>query len=159
MSRGDAVHKGRRQRLNATAQVRMRDRAGMPELRDDASTCGMHRLRDATPAAHQLRDPEPRRISPTEGRRADRCGFRDNQAGRSALRVVLGLKFGRYMVSRACPHAGQRRHHNAVGQIEIAHAYRREMSVNSLTRFMKSIISIPDDSSISKLCIALPGTS
>jgi len=73
--------------------------------------------------------------------------------------AVLGLKFGRYMVNRACPHAGQRRHHNAVGQIEIAHAYRREMSVNSLTRFMKSIISIPDDSSISKLCIALPGTS
>ncbi len=116
------VDVGGRDGQGAVAQLRMRHGAGVPELGDDAPAGRVHRIRHPAPAADLLSAPQARRVGPAEALGADGDGLRNDQAGRGALGVVLGLERGRDLIVRTGPHPGQRRHDDAVGQVERAHA-------------------------------------
>ncbi len=102
----------------------MGDGAGMPELRDDAAAGSVHGVGDPAPSQHLLRAPQARRIGPAEAIGADRGGFGDDKSGRSALGVIFGLQRGRHVIGLTGAHAGERRHDDAIRQIEVAHADR-----------------------------------
>src|SRR5271156_2326727 len=99
----------------------MRDRAGVPELCNDAAACRMDGTRDASPPANLLLRPQPRRISPAKSFRAIRGGLGDNQSGRSTLCVILRLQGRGHMVVRLRAHPSERRHDDAFGKVEVSH--------------------------------------
>jgi hypothetical protein len=107
--------------LRAAQQFRMRDCAGMPELCNDAAASRMDGIRDASPSADLLPRPKAWRISPAKSIRANRSGLRDDQSGRSTLRVIPRLQGRGYMIMRLRTHPGERRHDNTVRKIEVSH--------------------------------------
>src|SRR6202030_1029277 len=99
----------------------MRDRAGVPELRNEAAAGCMHGIRDTSPSADLLLRPEAGCIGPAKSFRANRGGLGDDQSGRSTLRVILCLQCRGHMIMRLCAHPGERRHDDAVRKIEVSH--------------------------------------
>src|SRR5437899_10487851 len=99
----------------------MRDRAGMPELRDDAAAGCMDGICDMSPSADLLVSPEAWCSGPAKSFRANRGGLGDDQSGRSTLRVVLCLQGRGYVIVRLGTHSGERRHNDAVRKIEVSH--------------------------------------
>src|ERR1700722_1372622 len=99
----------------------MRDCARVPELCDHAAAGCMDGIRDASPSADLLLRPQAWRISPAKSFRANRSGLRDDQSGRSTLRVKLRLQGRGHMIMRLCAHPGERRHDDAVRKIEVSH--------------------------------------
>ena len=100
----------------------MGNSAGVPKLRNDASAGGMHGVCDQAPSAHLIRAPQSGGIGIAKAVSTDRGRFRDDQSGRSPLGIVFGLQRGRHVIDRPSAHAGERRHDDAIGQIQIAHA-------------------------------------
>ncbi len=100
----------------------MRHGAHVPELRDDAPAGGMHRIRDTAPATNLLERPQAGRIGPAEALGTDRGRLGDDEARGGALSVVLRDLGRRHEIARARSHAGQRRHHDPIWQLELTHA-------------------------------------
>src|ERR1700723_2532223 len=99
----------------------MRDCARVPELCNHAAAGCMDGIRDASPSADLLLRPQARRIRPVKSFRANRSGLRDDQSGRSTLRVILRLQGRGHMIMRLRAHPGERRHDDAVRKIEVSH--------------------------------------
>ena len=74
----DRIDVGGGHRQGAVEEVRMRQRAGVPELREDTAARLVDRVGDTAPAAHLFRAPQARRIRPAIRRRADRGAFPDD---------------------------------------------------------------------------------
>src|SRR5580704_9670879 len=100
----------------------MRDRAGVPELCNDAAACCMDGIRDTSPSAGLLLRPEAWCIGPAKSFLANRSGFGDNQSGRSTLRIILRLQGCGYVIMRLSTHPSERRHDDAVRKIEVSHS-------------------------------------
>src|ERR1700679_242891 len=100
----------------------MRDCAGVPELCNHAAAGSMDGIRDASPSADLLLRPQTWRISPAESFRANRCGLRDDQSGRSTLGVILRLQASGHMIVGVGTHPSERRHDDAVRKIEVSHS-------------------------------------
>src|ERR1700730_10857328 len=98
----------------------MRDRAGVPELCNDAAAGCMNGIRDTSPSADLLHRPEARRIGPAKSFRANRGGFGDDQPSRSSLRIILLLQGRWHVIMRLGTHPGERRHDDAVGKNEVS---------------------------------------
>src|SRR5271170_2342690 len=99
----------------------MRDRAGVPELCNDAAASRMDGIRDASPSANLLQRPQTWRIGPAKSLRANRGGLGDDQPSGSTLCVVLRLQGRGHMVVRLRAHPSERRHDDAVRKIEVSH--------------------------------------
>src|SRR6266851_2695849 len=104
----------------------MGDCARVPELCDDAAPGCMYGIRDKSPSADLLLRPQAWRIGPPKPFGAYGGGLRDNQPGRSALRVILRLQRCRHMIVGLGAHPGERRHDDAVRKIEVSHSIWRE---------------------------------
>src|SRR5277367_2582925 len=100
----------------------MGDGSGVPELRNHAAAGGVNGIGDATPSADLLLGPQAGRIGPAKSFRANRRGFRDDQSGRSTLRVIFGLQRSGHLIMRLRAHPGERRHDDAVRKIEVSHS-------------------------------------
>ena len=107
-------------------EVGVGDRAGVPQLGEDDAAALVHRVGHRRPAAHLLVGEKPWHVVPSDGVPADPDALGDDQPRRGALRVVLGVQFGRSEVGVGRPASGQRRHHHPVGQVQIAHAVGRQ---------------------------------
>ena len=107
-------------RLAVFLKACVRDTAGMPELNDDGSALGVHGVGDLFPAPDLLVGITARRIGIALRLRRDLRGFGDDQAGRGALGVIFG---GERTRDQACAGAvpGQRRHDDAIGELEGAY--------------------------------------
>src|ERR1700732_1978162 len=99
----------------------MRDRAGVPELCNDAAAGCMDGIRDASPSVDLLLRPQAWGIGPAKSFRANRGGLGDDQSGRSTLRVILRLQGRGHMIVRLRTHSSERRHDDAVRKIEVSH--------------------------------------
>lgn len=107
----------------AVEKNRVGDAAHVPELADDFTARGMHRLDDLFPRLYLFFRPDPRRIRVAYALRRDRGGFGEDQPGAGALDVIrFGQRAGRTIVYRA--HASQRGHYDAVFQLKRADFYR-----------------------------------
>src|ERR1700692_787787 len=100
----------------------MRDRAGVPELRNDAAAGCMDGIRDTSPSADVLVHPAAWSIGPAEPFRTNRSGFGDDQSSRSTLRIILRLQGRGHVIMRLGTHPGERRHDDAVRKIEVSHS-------------------------------------
>src|SRR5580658_4242414 len=99
----------------------MRDCTRVPELCNHAAAGCMDGIRDASPSADLLPRPKAWRISPAKSFRANRSGLRDDQSGRSTLRIILRLQGRGHMIMRLRTHPRERRHDDAVRKIEVSH--------------------------------------
>ena len=100
---------------------RVADAAGVHELRDDRAAARVHGVGDQAPARDLLVGVQARRARVAL---ADRGGLRalgDDQPGAGALGVVLGVQRGRDAAGAGAV-ARHRRHHEAVGELELAEA-------------------------------------
>ena len=133
---GRARRRGR-QRRHAD-HVGARQAAHVPDLRDDLAARLMHRRGHRLPRLDLLVGPQARRIGPAQPFLADAGAFGDDEAGAGALAVIVDHDLGRHMaVGRAA--AGQRRHEDAVGGVDVAQLdgvekARHGCSVSGLTR-------------------------
>src|SRR5258708_5476098 len=100
----------------------MRDRAGVPELCNDAAAGRMDGIRDTSPSADLLLRPEAWCIGPAKCFQANRGGFGDDQSSRSTLCVILRLQGRGHVIMRLRTHPGERRHDDAVRKIEVSHS-------------------------------------
>ncbi|MPM98679.1 hypothetical protein SDC9_145867 [bioreactor metagenome] len=110
----------RRHRRGAVRQQRhMRNAADVPQLQHDLATLGMHRVGDGAPGGNLLGRPDTRRVEVTLRHRRNRAGLGDDQAGARALAVILdGQRAGAVAGNGAI--ARQRRHHDTVGEGDVA---------------------------------------
>ena len=121
----------RRNRRCATRlQVGVRNPAHMPELHHDFSARCMDGLGNRLPAIQLLGAVKARHIGVTLGLRRDRGGFGNQQTGAGPLRVVLGHQRRRNCAGRTV--AGQRGHHDAVGQRHCAHGHGFKKAVHGI---------------------------
>src|ERR1700761_213864 len=104
----------------------MRDRAGVPELCNDAAASCVNGIYDTSPSADLLLGPEAWCIGPAKSFRVNRGCLGDDQSSRSTLRIILSLQRRGYLVVRLCTHSGERRHDDAVGKVEFSHPIWRE---------------------------------
>ena len=102
--------------LAAGLQVVVRHTSHMPELDHDLATGGMDCVRDVFPGGHLCVVPDARDVDIALALVADRRGLGDDQPGAGALRVV-GAHQG-VGQSPGCTVAGQRGHHDAVGEVQ-----------------------------------------
>ncbi|MNO54146.1 hypothetical protein D3C76_446110 [compost metagenome] len=101
------------------------DTAHVPQLQEDASARAVHGLGDVVPATHLFIVPDTRGIRVADAHRRDRGRFAEDQPGAGALDVVLGHQcIGHAALVGAA--AGQRRHDDAVGQLQVAERDRVE---------------------------------
>ena len=115
-----------RDRKPALEKDRVGDAADMPELRDDAPAGGMHRLGHAAPALDLRLAPQPRRVGIAHALRRDRGRFAQDQAEAGALRIVARHQRIGHPVGADRTGPRQRRHHDAVGQMQITELQRGE---------------------------------
>ncbi len=120
--RGDGA--GPHRRL-AIQEIGVRDAADVPDLHEDPAAPVMHRLGHLLPALGLLGRPDAGDPFVADRLGRDRHAFADDQAGRSALGVVLCHQ-GVGDVGVGCPEARQGRHDQAVGQDEVAESQRIE---------------------------------
>ncbi|MNS79694.1 hypothetical protein D3C72_1133550 [compost metagenome] len=99
-------------------QFGVRDAAHVPQLHDDLAALGVHGVGHALPAFELFGAVEAGHVGVALALVADGGGFGDEQAGAGALGVVGGGDVGRDRVGRAV--ARERRHHDAVGELEVA---------------------------------------
>src|SRR5229473_7390748 len=99
----------------------MRDRAGVPELCNDAASGCMDGIRDTPPSADMLLCPQAWRIGPAKSFRANRGGFGDDQSSRSTLRIIPRLQGRGHVIMRLRTHPGERRHDDAVRKSKVSH--------------------------------------
>ena len=89
----------------------------MPELEQNAPAGIVNSPRDQFPALDLEWGPDTGGVGVTDSGWRDRCGFRNDQARRSALRVILGHQSVWYSRGTG-PGTGERSHDNTVGQME-----------------------------------------
>ena len=113
------LHGRSRHRRAAAVEVAVRGAAHVPELEEDASARRMHRRRDDLPARLHRVGIDAGRFEPAVGLLRDRGGLGDDQPRGGPLDVVL--RHGRirnpFLAGAA---ARERRHHDPVGQREVA---------------------------------------
>lgn len=109
----------RRHRQLAIQVERIGNPPDVPELQEDAPAGGVHRLGHVAPATDLVIGPDAGGVGIAYAHRRDRGGLAEDQAGIGALGVVLGHQgVGHAAFIGAA--AGQRRHDDAVGQLEVA---------------------------------------
>ncbi len=107
----------RRHRLAAVRLQRVvRDAADMPELDEDAAALFMHAVGDLAPACDLLLGIDAGRILIALALLRDLAGFGDQKPRGGALAVIVDRQRARHHAGRYRAVAGQRRHHEAVGQ-------------------------------------------
>src|ERR1051325_5787195 len=95
----------------------MGDSADMPKLEKYFSAGSMNRIGDFAPTRDVRFVENARRVWITVAARRNRCGFGDDQAGRSALAVILNGQVARHVpVVRAATR--ERGHKDAIGKFE-----------------------------------------
>ena len=116
--------RGRRDRLQA-GDRRVADAAGVHELGDDPPAARVHGVGDQAPAGDLRVGVQARgaRVALADRRGLGALG--DDQAGAGALGVVLGVERGR-RAALAGAVARHRRHHEAVGELELTQPVGRE---------------------------------
>ena len=104
----------------------MRLAPDMPELLHDPAAAGMHRIGDRAPSRDLAVVVDARRAGIAVALARDRRRLRDEEAARGrALRVVFThQRVGQ--VTETGPHPGQRRHDDAMAELDRAHAPRCE---------------------------------
>jgi len=105
---------------------RVRQPAHVPELEEDLPALGVHRIDDELPAGDLLRRVDARRAREPAAVRRDLRRLTDDEA---TLRGALAVVLGHHRVSGVAmlgAHAGERRHHHAVGQRQAAEREWRE---------------------------------
>jgi hypothetical protein len=106
-------------------QRRVRNAPDVPELAEDQSVGLVHRLRNPAPRLHLLATVDARSPGVTLAlHRHLRCFAQDQRCG-CALRIVAGGK----RVWHIGPRAGQRRHDDAMRQVERTKPVRLEQQV------------------------------
>ena len=98
----------------------------MPKLEEYAPAGRMHGVRDLAPARHLLIGPYAGRMRVADALGRDRSRFGDDEAGGSALRVIVAHQRVRNPTWAGRSISRQRRHDNAVGNLEIANLQRVE---------------------------------
>ena len=106
-----------RPRLPAFKKHRVRHPAYMPYLRKDSAARLMHRRHDLLPQLRLRPRPQPRHLRIADAHGRDRCAFRNDQAGRRALTVVLDLQ-RRGQIVHSSPQPCKRCHDDAIGQVQ-----------------------------------------
>ena len=109
-------------------QVDVRHAAHVPQLHYDLAAVSMHRVGHFLPCAQLLGAVEARNVGVALALLADRSGFGDEQASAGTLRVVGRGDGGWNGVGRAI--ARQRRHHDAVGEVQVTGLYGVEKSMH-----------------------------
>ena len=95
----------------------------VPQLGDDPAACLMDCIGDEAPALDLRLVPQAGRVRPAEPFAADAGGFRDDQAGIGALRIIFGHeRIGNRLAVGAGPR--QRRHDDAVAKLDRAERNR-----------------------------------
>ena len=108
--RGD---RARRDRQGAVQIRGMRNAADVPELQQNAPAGFMHRAGDLGPSLYLLLGPDARRVGIADAHWRDRGRFRQDEAGRSALNVIVAHQFVRNTTG-ARPTASQRGHDDTI---------------------------------------------
>ena len=98
----------------------MRRRTGVPELREDNTTRTVHCVGDRGPAADLGVGEQSRDVVPADGVATDPRTLGDDQTGRGTLGVIALMQFRRRQVGIRCAATRQRRHDDAVGELEPA---------------------------------------
>ena len=105
----------RRHRLAAAGlQRRVRDAADMPDLDEDAPALFVHAVGHLAPAGDLLLRIDAGRILIALALLRNLAGFRDQEACRGALPVIVHRQRARHHAGRHRAVAGQRRHREAV---------------------------------------------
>ena len=117
---------GARRDRQLTVQVdRVGNAPNVPQLQDDLAACSVHGLGHIAPAAYLIIRPDAGGIRVTDAHRGYGRGFTDDQPSAGALHVVLGHhRVGHAAFIGAA--AGQRRHDDAVVELQIANLDRVE---------------------------------
>ena len=117
---------GRHRQRAVGLHVRMRNGADVPELGHDLAAFGVHRVSREPPAGLLFGAVDARRTHITLARWQHLGALGDDQSGTGALCVVLGdQRVGGVGAWRGAT-AGQRRHEDAVGNVNGANAQRRK---------------------------------
>jgi hypothetical protein len=101
------------------------DAPGVHELRDDPAAPRVHRVRDKRPAGDLVVGVQTGGVRVSLTDRGGLCALADDEPGRRPLAVVLGGELSRSL-TRSGTVAGERRHHEAVGELEAPELVRRE---------------------------------
>jgi hypothetical protein len=138
----------------AAVDVLVRNPATVHDLREDPAAFGMHCVRDRFPAGNLLGRDDAWLPRVGASCRARVRAFADDQAKRGALAVVLGNDGGGYP-RFAGAETGQRGHHQAVGQFELAESQRGKQHAQFLSKRIGSTepnceapATIPDETRI-----------
>ena len=105
----------------------VRRAAAVKDLGEHVAALGMDRIRDAFPTHHLLVVVEARHPPAAAHRRRDRCRFGDDQpAVGGTLAVVLDVQVARHATRPVRSESTQRRHHDAVLELDRPELDRRE---------------------------------
>ena len=102
----------------------MGNAADMPELQEDFAVFFVHRIRDEFPPCHLFRRVNTRRAGIALPLLADLRGFRNDQTGSGALRIISCIERPWLKPRLLAAHARQRRHHNTILQGHITQMHR-----------------------------------
>ena len=117
----------------AASGIRVRDPAGVHDLGKDPAAFGVHSGSDVGPALELLGGHQAglARETPAGGARVG--AFTDDQAERGTLTVVLNNQRPRDSLL-AGTKTGQRRHHESVGQFQLAKCHRGKQHAQFLSQ-------------------------
>ncbi|CPJ02967.1 Uncharacterised protein [Bordetella pertussis] len=125
-----ADRRGRDRRALPRLQGGVRNAPHMPQLHHDRAAGRVHRVRHAPPAGQLFGRVQPRHVRVALALVGNGGGFGDDQAGAGALHVVGGRQGRRHGIGRTV--ARQRRHHDAVGEPQLAGVQRLEQRGHGL---------------------------
>ena len=98
----------------------------MPKLDKNLSACGVNGVGDFPPSIHLDVGIDAGRLDIPLSLAGNLRAFGDQKPGGSPLAIVLGDKVVSGVRAPVGPIAGQRSHHDAIGQLQIAEAKWRE---------------------------------
>ena len=104
----------------------MREASHVPELQDDLAALGVHGVGDEAPAGDLCVVVDARRPGVAFAHGGDLRRFGDDQAGGGALRVVDRIELMRHVGAARCAVARERRHDDAVLEVDAAEDVRGE---------------------------------